>query len=178
MNLYQFQVTGRDTANLATVIPDQGLEGRAGRIYAGDAFIEGDAANGYCLTLNNESWAGELAKLESILYVWCLTECPDNMDVSDDLSLALANVANATSLETLASIIAEPREDSGSCALLDDSCDINECAIQAWSSNHGVHPHDIDVNSEAVETLIGEAYEFVSWNDYATDNARSNGPRA
>lgn len=77
MKFAEFQATGRDVADLNTIphIAAQGVEGlSAGRVYHGDLYIEGTAADGYSLTLGNAQFSAELETLEHTLYAWAAGE--------------------------------------------------------------------------------------------------------
>jgi hypothetical protein len=183
MTLGEFRQTGRDVADLGDVLRDLGLDGQPGRVYVGDAHIErmpaGSAEGDWSLTLHNEGWAGSLERMESILYLWAMIECPDAMG-SEALALTLAGIEKVVGFETLADLIAEPRADGGSAVELDELCEVTECAIAAHAELTGADtaeswmgtPHE-----DAVDAILGEVYAVVEWNDYATDEGRSYGPR-
>lgn len=75
MTFEQFQATGRDIPDLAMVehAASQGMSG-PGRAYDDDLFIMGDAATGWCLTIENDSRIGALPNLEARLYEWACEE--------------------------------------------------------------------------------------------------------
>ena len=78
MTFEQFQATGVAWADMREhgVVCDYlygNEEPVPGRIYAEDAFIEGNEAVGYCLTMGNDSHMGPLLQLERELYEWLVT---------------------------------------------------------------------------------------------------------
>lgn len=76
LTLTEFRVTGREV-DQATLEEAAGtdLEGAdGGRLYVGNCYIEGSKADGYCLTIMNESWVAPLHTLEAILYAFARTE--------------------------------------------------------------------------------------------------------
>lgn len=86
MTLEQFAATGRDIADLETIMEGQGLEGVPGRAYTDhnlwierwedDRFGKGPP-NGeptWLLTLHNDQFEGDLATLEPLLYQWAIDE--------------------------------------------------------------------------------------------------------
>lgn len=86
-NLAEFIATRRTSADLGkepNMSPEWFLDhdgnerAAAGLVYDGDAYIEGDAAEGYTLTIYNESFhlpADRLPELEIRLYQWAVDEC-------------------------------------------------------------------------------------------------------
>ena len=82
MTFKDFQATGRDVADLASLplIAAQGIEsGQAGRVYADDLFIETLVLDGapteYQLTLGSHSRiSANLASLERKLYEFAVSE--------------------------------------------------------------------------------------------------------
>lgn len=78
MTFKDFQATGRDVTDLGAIpeIAAQGdFEGRAGRVYHGELFLERHNKWQYCLTLGNESRvSSNLPSLERDLFDWAVGE--------------------------------------------------------------------------------------------------------
>lgn len=75
MTLDEFRATGRDVGDLSEydTLEAQGLSG-PGRVYEQELCLEGTAANGYHLTIGNESFTAPLRFLEERLYEWAISE--------------------------------------------------------------------------------------------------------
>lgn len=75
MTLDEFRTTGRDVGDLSEyeTLEAQGLSG-PGRVYEPELCIEGTAADGYHLTIGNDSRTGPLVELEARLYAYAVSE--------------------------------------------------------------------------------------------------------
>lgn len=134
MTFTDFQATRTVADNLRDITRDDSVN-PTGFVYAGNAFIEFCDDGAQMLTLYNEGWitpGTSLEKMEAILYAWCLTECPDDMGVTNAVHRFLCELQDAMGLEKFADAMlanrAEPME--GVCHM-HDHADANQCALNA-----------------------------------------------
>lgn len=115
MNFQEFRATVKRVESLAAYAAEHmGFETddtRAALVYSGVAFICVNADGTYDLLLHNAQWVtANLAELEARLFVWCQTECPDDMGLSDDAHRALCQRLDGGDGEAIiAELIAEPQ---------------------------------------------------------------------
>lgn len=141
-NLAQFRATAKPCEDLATLHHGYFDAGKRGFIYDGDCWLQDNEDGTFWLQLHNEEWTGDRETLESILFAWCLYECPESMGMgrcAHDIYCAIP-----CTLERMAQAIRENVAESitGVCHL-HDIADVNQVAIDVTDDDeeaaHGIY---------------------------------------
>lgn len=101
MNFKEFQASKVEHANIDAIAALHGFETddtRPALVYARDCYVMVNADNTYRLQLGRAEWVtANLQECEARLYLWCLTECPDAMGISDNTHAALCELLDLIS---------------------------------------------------------------------------------
>lgn len=128
---------------------DADLDGvRAGFVYDGDCYIEQEADGSFYLLLYREEYrAATVAELEPILYAWCISECPSDMEIPDDVHAFVCELQDAMGeVDFARAMLANKAETDPAVCHMHDYCDANACAL-------AVTHDDVD----AADTLYNKA---------------------
>lgn len=104
---------------------------RAGFVYDGDCYIEQEPDGSFYLILHRDEYtAATLAELEPILYAWAVTECPDSLDIPDDVHAFVCRLQDYMGAENFARAMLENmREECPGVCHMHDYCDANQAAL-------------------------------------------------
>lgn len=132
-SLADFIATREVCTDIAARI-DAGLDGAiVGFVYDGDCYIEQCADGSFCLTLYCEEYrSATLAELEPILYAWCVTECPDSLDIPHDVHAFVCALQSAMpnhERDFARAMLANAAESNSNICHMHDYCDPNQCAL-------------------------------------------------
>jgi len=118
--LAEFVASREECADLAERIGPDFFDDSApsGFVYDGDCYIQRcDDESFYLLLHNCEYVSADLSELEAILYLWCVTEFPEDFGVTPDELLAINTMRHDIGEQKAAAILAQWSETGTGAAL-------------------------------------------------------------
>jgi hypothetical protein len=166
MTFTQWQATGRDVDNLPELIgAEPEYMSAKGRMYHAGAYIEQCEDGEYMLTIGNDSRkSADLREHEAMLYLWCCTECPNDMGIDSATHGAICELWDKAG-DDLPNAVAAGEFDGESFA----GFNAQELSI--------ITSQRTDTDAEADDAIAG----LTEWCDQfrqVSDESRSYGPQA